>query len=598
MLRMLCLSVVLALAPLTARAGSGPENGGLAWEEGWNDSVFERAQKENRFVLLDLEAVWCHWCHVMDVTTYRDPKVLELIRARYIPVRVDQDSRPDLSNRYEDYGWPATIVFGADGKEIVKMSGYLPPGRMASLLQAIIEDPSPGPSAAPEAPIEYGNEVRLSAELRKELDARHLARYDHELGSWGTVQKFLQPDRVEYCLLRAAAGDEQAKQMARQTLDAQQKALLDPVWGGVYQYSDGGVWTNPHFEKIMSFQAGNVSVDSMAYALWKEPRDLQAAQSIERYLRTFLTSPDGAFYTSQDADLVQGEHSAEYFALADAERRARGIPRIDKHIYSRENGWAIEALLALYAASGDTRPLDEARKAASWILANRARPDGGFRHDEKDPGLVYLGDTLAMGRAFLALYGATAERQWLPRAEQAADFIAGRFADPRHPGFLTSVPEAGMAGTRLAARPQRDENAALARFANLLFHATGKAAYRTLAEQAMRYLATPEVARDGAEATILLADGELFQDPVHIAVVGRKDDPKAAALFRAALAYPSGYKRVEWLDRREGPLPNADVEYPELPGAAAFVCANQRCSLPIAEPEKIAAKVAALGRRD
>jgi uncharacterized protein len=58
--------------------------------------------------------VWCHWCHVMDEITYRDPKVIELIRSHYIPVWVDEDSRPDLSNRYEDYGWPATIVFGAD----------------------------------------------------------------------------------------------------------------------------------------------------------------------------------------------------------------------------------------------------------------------------------------------------------------------------------------------------------------------------------------------------------------------------------------------------------------------------------------------------
>src|SRR5437762_14095804 len=83
----------------------------------WNDSVFARAKREHRFVLLDLEAVWCHWCHVMDETTYADPKVAALIHARYIEVKVDQDSRPDLSNRYEDYGWPATVVFNENGGE-------------------------------------------------------------------------------------------------------------------------------------------------------------------------------------------------------------------------------------------------------------------------------------------------------------------------------------------------------------------------------------------------------------------------------------------------------------------------------------------------
>jgi uncharacterized protein YyaL (SSP411 family) len=85
----------------------------INWQP-WSDSVFAQAQKEGRFVLLNLGAVWCHWCHVMDEITYRDPKVIELIRSHYIPVWVDEDSRPDLSNRYEDYGWPATIVFGAD----------------------------------------------------------------------------------------------------------------------------------------------------------------------------------------------------------------------------------------------------------------------------------------------------------------------------------------------------------------------------------------------------------------------------------------------------------------------------------------------------
>jgi len=76
----------------------------------WSDQVFSDAKRTHRFVLLDLEAVWCHWCHVMDANTYSDPKVIKLLQSRYIVVKVDQDSRPDLSNRYEDYGWPATVV--------------------------------------------------------------------------------------------------------------------------------------------------------------------------------------------------------------------------------------------------------------------------------------------------------------------------------------------------------------------------------------------------------------------------------------------------------------------------------------------------------
>ena len=85
-------------------------------------------QVTDKFVLLDLEAVWCHWCHVMDETTYRDPAVMALLDSNYIAVKVDQDSRPDLANRYENYGWPATVVFGPDGGEIVKRRWLYQPG--------------------------------------------------------------------------------------------------------------------------------------------------------------------------------------------------------------------------------------------------------------------------------------------------------------------------------------------------------------------------------------------------------------------------------------------------------------------------------------
>src|SRR6202162_1119095 len=103
------------------------------------------------------------WCCVMDEETYRDPTVVKLINSKFIALKVDQDSRPDLSNRYEDYGWPATIVFNSDGSEIVKRRGYLPPGQMASMLQAIIDDPSPGPSVVHEAPLVPGGETALGS---------------------------------------------------------------------------------------------------------------------------------------------------------------------------------------------------------------------------------------------------------------------------------------------------------------------------------------------------------------------------------------------------------------------------------------------------
>ena len=200
------LSSSFTLAQATARKASAKTADRLQWVS-WSDDVFKRAKAENRFVLLDLEAVWCHWCHVMDENTYKDVDVIRLLRSRYITVKVDQDSRPDLSNRYEDYGWPATVVFNGDGQEIVKRQGYLAPDEMAGLLQAIIDDPTPGPSVKAEPKINFAENPLLTAPAREAIKRDYNVQYDSKQGGWGFNDKFLDADSAEYALLLARAGD-------------------------------------------------------------------------------------------------------------------------------------------------------------------------------------------------------------------------------------------------------------------------------------------------------------------------------------------------------------------------------------------------------
>ena len=560
----------------------GGEPAKIDWQP-WSDSIFEKAKKEHRFVLLDLGAVWCHWCHVMEEITYRDPKVIALVKQRYIAVRVDQDARPDLSNRYEDYGWPATVVFNSDGGEIVKRQGYIPPKPMASLLQAIIDDPSPGPSIVGEAPLEQASDAGLKPEQRDKLRKILRNNYDPKNRGWGTVQKFLDWDIIEFCMSEAMRGDQELEHMARETLDAQRQ-LIDPVWGGVYQYSTDGDWKHPHFEKIMQVQAENLRSYAQAYELWKDPAYLEAAKRIRDYLRGLLTGADGAFYASQDADLVQGEHSAGYFALSDADRRKRGTPRIDQHIYARENGWAINALATLYGVTGDESVLADAMRAAEWVVANRSLPSGGFRHDAQDLDGPYLGDSIYMTRAFLKLYAVTGDRKWLSRAEETAQFVETKFKSD-----IGYVAFAQVLAGKLKPKPQLDENTAVARTMNLLHHYTGEEMYEKGAQHAVRYLAAPAIGENHgyAVAGILLADQELRTPPLHVTVVGKKDDSAARSLFMAAIALPANYKRVEWWDEREGPMPNPDVQYPTFEKAAGFICTDRRCSAPIFDPAKI-----------
>ena len=495
---------------------------------------------------------------------------------------------PDLSSRYGDWGWPATIVFAPDGTEIVKIRGYIEPPRMQALLKAIIDDPSPGPSVGEVFEVKPAASAFLSNEQRAELSKNYDKSYEEQLGGWGEAQKYIDADSMDLAISRAETGDATAIKRARQTLDAA-IALIDPVWGGVFQYSEAGSWTKAHFEKIMSFQAQYLRQYSQAYALWKDPKYLTAARNIERYLAEFLTGSDGAFYVSQDADLNHDIDGHKYYVLPDGERRRLGMPRIDKNLYVRENGWAISALAAYYNVSNDLRAIEIAERSAKWVIANRALPDGGFRHGDKDRGGPFIGDTLAMGQAFLDLYAATGNRDWLASAARAGDFVTG-FRDDAG-GFFTS--KTSEAKTGVFAKPAKllDDQIQVARFMNMLNRYFGNDGYREQASHAMRYLAGASAGMARPLPGVLLADEELAVEPTHMTIVGHKDDKRANSLHTLARALPARYKRLEWLDLREGKLPNPDVEYPDLGEPAAFACSNRICSFPSFNAEELQATV-------
>jgi uncharacterized protein len=578
--------IALAFASFAASPSFAAEP--IKWSD-WGDDLFSRATAEKRFVILDLEAMWCHWCHVMEKTTYADPEVAGLLALKYLPVRVDQDANPDLSSRYGDWGWPATIVFGPDGTEIAKIRGYIEPARMRALLKAVIDDPSPGPSVGEAFEIKPSASAFLTREQRAELIKNYDESYEEIIGGWGDSQKYIDADSMDYAMSRAEAGEATAIKRVRQTLDAA-LALIDPAWGGVFQYSEAGSWSHPHFEKIISFQAQYLRQYSQAYALWKDPKYLAAARDIERYLVSFLAGPDGAFYVSQDADLDHDTDGHKYYALADGDRRKLGLPRIDKNLYARENGWAISGLIAYYDATNDPKVLAIAERTAKWVNDNRVRPGGGFRHGDKDRGGPFLGDSLAMGQAFLDLYAATGNRDWLSAAAKAGDFVASTFRDEAG-GFLTSKTSEPKIG--VFARPARlvDDQIQVARFMNFLNRYFGNDAYREQASHAMRYLTGVSAEMVRPLPGVLLADEELAIEPTHMTIVGHKDDPRAQALHALARALPARYKRLEWLDLREGSLPNPDVEYPDMGEPAAFACSNSICSFPSFNAEELQATV-------
>ncbi len=572
--------LLLLLAFSAAQLHAAAAEQGPRWLRSDRAAMAE-ATRQDRPVILYLEAVWCHWCHVMDASTYADPEVRALIEQDFVALRIDQDLRPDLANRYRDYGWPATIILAADGSELRKRQGYIHKDAFLNLLKGVLADPTPekGGGRQPDAPL---NSAELSPDTREWLQRRHRTTFDPEQGALRSAQKYMDRDQVEYALHLAERGDAVEAARARKTLSAAQ-ALLDPVWGGVYQYSTHGDWAHPHFEKLTRLQAEYIRVYALACLQFRASEYCRHAQAIERYMRRFLLDPERGFMVSQDADLKPGRHSAGYFALDDAGRRQLGMPRIDRSVYAAENGLMIEALVALYEATDDAALLQTARTTGNQMLKTRSLTGGGFSHGPSDQAGPFLADTLAMGRGLVALYRATGERAWLDHAAKAGSFIVSSFQSPQ--GFNS----AARGSSPIASDSGIDEVLAVTRFLNVLSRYTGDAGHRAGAQHGLRWLSADSVARSrSTESGILLLDAELASEPLHLTVRGSKSDPAAKALHAAALRIPAGFRRVEWWDSAEGALRNDDVEYPQLKRAAAFVCTERTCSTPIHEPERIA----------
>ena len=582
--------LVATLGSVVMATGGGAETTPIHWIPTWSNAVFAEAARERKFVLLDLHAVWCHWCHVMDDTTYADPAVRAEIAAHYIPVSVDADGDPSLTARYSDWGWPATIVLAADGTEIVKRRGYIEPPQMLSLLRAIVVDPSPGPSVGRSALIPTTRATRLARNQSDALSRAFDALYDTAHAGWGTEHKYLDASAIEWSFVKLDGGDKNALTRIRKTLDANLN-LIDPVWGGVYQYSDQVDWRSPHFEKLLAFQADDLRLYSEAYARLHRPSDLEAAKKVYIYLKRFLAAPDGGFYVSQDADVSAQLTGHVFYTKGESERQTLGMPRIDVHEYSREAGWAVGALCKYYDVTGDTRALSAAERAARWALNQRHAAGGGFSHGANDHRGPYLDDNVSMAQAFVALYRSTGEREWLKDATTTLNFVAVRLPNPKS-GYWASAVASREHG--VFREPVRDvtRNADVARVANMIRHYTGDEHFLGIARHAMRFLTA--FAAENSEQfrpEILLADHELSEAPIHITVVGSKSDPASRALHAAALRYPAEYLQVDWWDRREGRLPNHAISYPQLARPAAFACTSNACSTPIFEPNDIETRV-------
>ncbi|HWW23449.1 MAG TPA: thioredoxin domain-containing protein [Edaphobacter sp.] len=314
----------------------------VAWQE-WGEEAFARAAAEDKPILLDIGAVWCHWCHVMDRESYENAETAKLINEHFVAVKVDRDERPDVDTRYQaavsaisgQGGWPLTAFLTPEGKPYFGGT-YFPPqdqyGRpgfprvlmtMAESFHKQRADVNESASSVIAA-IEHnesfmGRAGNPGPELVAKLVASVLKQFDARSGGFGSQPKFPHSGAIDLLLdaaSRASDGDTAgaAKNAALVTLQKMSKGgIYDHLAGGFHRYSVDERWVVPHFEK-MSYDNSELLKNYVhAFQTFVEPECARVAREMIGWIDAWLSDREqGGFYASQDADFSL-EDDGDYF---------------------------------------------------------------------------------------------------------------------------------------------------------------------------------------------------------------------------------------------------------------------------------------------
>ncbi|HEX4005544.1 MAG TPA: thioredoxin domain-containing protein [Acidobacteriaceae bacterium] len=308
------------------------------WQE-WGPAAFELAAHLEKPILLDVGAVWCHWCHVMDRESYEDPTLAATVNENFVAIKVDRDERPDVDARYQaavqaisgQGGWPLTAILTPDGKPFFagtyfpREDRYGRPGFervLLTLAQAwttrraeVLESASSVIAA-----IEHGETFAargegLSLAIVDKLVQSAVAQFDPRNGGFGSQPKFPHPSVLDLLIDAAArTGNEAARTAATVTLQKMARGgVYDQLAGGFHRYSVDERWVVPHFEKMLYDNAGLLANYVHAFQTFVDPEFAATARDIMRWMDEWLTDRErGGFYASQDAD-ISLEDDGDYF---------------------------------------------------------------------------------------------------------------------------------------------------------------------------------------------------------------------------------------------------------------------------------------------
>ncbi len=596
----------------------------IPWRE-WGEEAFAEAKASDKPVLLDIGAVWCHWCHVMDTGipgdpvhtgTYSDPEVSARIRQNFIPIKVDNDRRPDINARYNMGGWPTTAFLTPDGDTLYGET-YVDPKRMVGLLGYMAEMYAnhKGEIAAQTAEMREqraNSEALVASELDPDTTANVLksiaGQFDPIHGGFGHQPKFPHPDALRLVLEEYARTQDPAlREIAEKTLHGMADGgMYDQFAGGFFRYSTTRDWSVPHFEKMLEDNAKLTSVYCLAYEVLGDAYYLDVVKSAQNWLLTEMRDPEtGAFAGSQDADAEEA-----YYGQPLDVRATLPTPFIDRTVYTNWNALMVSALVARYKITGEAEVLDAAIETDrflermdagkdSYLLRLLAGSEDGsllqyttlhhfYSGGQAQGGAGMLSDQVDFINAALDLHEATGNVVYNIEAYEAAEFVLDFLEDKAEGGFFDLAPDSNAIGD--LARPKKEisenANAALAfiRLSGMNFSDPPR--FRQAAERALELFADKYADYGYFSASYARAVEAVNAPGLHITIVGDLNDAHTRELQRAAWGFVAPAKTVESLTPDEAGKRRLPTD--KEGRAYATVCVGTVCFAPVSDAGKMA----------
>jgi hypothetical protein len=567
----------------------------IAWMP-WDAQTFARAAAQDRPILLSISAVWCHWCHVMDETTYSDPGVIETINRRFVPIRVDNDRRPDINARYNMGGWPTTAFLTPDGRTLTGAT-YLPPAQMHRALEEIARFYDEQKNEIAELPATSRShdalrEPAVSGDLSDAPITRLLenleSNFDEEFGGFGDEPKFPQPEVLEFLLSEwRLSGNQRYYAMVSRTMGGMSRGgMYDHVEGGFFRYSTTRDWSVPHFEKMAEEHAGLLRVLATLAIFAPTDDSHTTLVSATNYVRNVLLDPQTGFFGgSQDADEA-------YFALPLDERRRLVAPFVDRTSYTNWTCALAGTFFRVARALDDDALLAQAITTLDNVASRLVDPDGLLYHVLVPGGAPevrgLLVDHVAYLRALLDAHEASGEERFLERARALAQTTIEAFEAPGGGFYDRLAGRESFGNLAIADRPIA-ENGLLADALLRLDALTAQPAHRDRVRRTLALYAATAANAGSFAASYARALRRYLSPEVVVRIVG---DAKETDEFReVAQRLPSPFVSVRTLAADAA----AELGMPAEP--AAYVCAGTTCGAPVADPSGLRGAYDALSQR-